>query len=68
MSCFTIVILGNGTSEACSILLLKQFRLRGMICFYGNHYDAYFFNEDIEKWIVFDDALVNEVQNLSYFC
>jgi len=38
-----------------------SYRFRGMICYYGKHYNAYFFNETISQWIVFDDATVKEV-------
>lgn len=37
------------------------YRLRGMICYYGKHYNAYFYNEELAQWIVFDDACVKQV-------
>lgn len=36
-------------------------RLRGMICYYGKHYDVYFYSEHHRKWLVFDDATVKSV-------
>lgn len=39
----------------------SSYRLRGMICYYGKHYNAYFFNEELSQWIVFDDATVKHV-------
>lgn len=35
--------------------------LRGMICFYGQHYVAFVFNSDILEWTLFDDTLVKNV-------
>eukprot|EP00012_Vannella_robusta_P003068 CAMPEP_0206185864 /NCGR_PEP_ID=MMETSP0166-20121206/2065_1 /ASSEMBLY_ACC=CAM_ASM_000260 /TAXON_ID=95228 /ORGANISM="Vannella robusta, Strain DIVA3 518/3/11/1/6" /LENGTH=410 /DNA_ID=CAMNT_0053601147 /DNA_START=144 /DNA_END=1376 /DNA_ORIENTATION=- len=34
------------------------YRFRGMICFYGKHYDAYFYSDFRRQWLVFDDATV----------
>lgn len=34
------------------------YRFRGMICFYGKHYDAYFYSDFRKQWLVFDDATV----------
>eukprot|EP01089_Gocevia_fonbrunei_P016773 TRINITY_DN5278_c0_g1_i1.p1 TRINITY_DN5278_c0_g1~~TRINITY_DN5278_c0_g1_i1.p1 ORF type:complete len:375 (+),score=43.23 TRINITY_DN5278_c0_g1_i1:132-1256(+) len=39
----------------------ETYTLRGMVCYYGKHYDAFFFNLEQRKWIVFDDATVKEV-------
>jgi len=39
----------------------NNYKLRGMICYYQKHYDAYFFNTLKKKWYVFDDATVKEV-------
>ena len=36
-------------------------RLRGMFCYYGQHYIACFFNSDLGQWLTFDDAKVREV-------
>ena len=38
-----------------------SYRFRGMICYYGKHYNAYFYNESAKQWIVFDDATVKQV-------
>jgi len=37
------------------------YQIKGIICYYGKHYDAYFYNEPTNKWWVFDDATVKEV-------
>ena len=34
------------------------YKFRGMICFYGKHYDAYFYSDFRKQWLVFDDATV----------
>jgi len=35
--------------------------LKGMICYYGRHYNAYFQDENTLCWRVFDDATVKEI-------
>ncbi len=37
------------------------YRLKGMICYYGLHYDCYFYNPQRKQWLVFDDRVVKEV-------
>jgi len=37
------------------------YKLKGMICYYGKHYNAYFYNEMKQIWCLFDDAMVKEV-------
>ncbi|KAL6053374.1 protein deubiquitination [Balamuthia mandrillaris] len=37
-----------------------SYMLRGMVCYYGLHYLAFFFNVEKHRWIVFDDATVKE--------
>lgn len=37
------------------------YKLKGMICYYGKHYDAYFYNETQRHWWLFDDATVKQV-------
>ena len=39
----------------------RQWRLRGMICYYLKHYAAYFFSDKKNVWISFDDVSVQEV-------
>ncbi|PRP77343.1 hypothetical protein PROFUN_05588 [Planoprotostelium fungivorum] len=39
----------------------KTYILRGMICYYGCHYDSYFYNSQQKAWFVFDDANVKQV-------
>jgi hypothetical protein len=40
------------------------YRLKGLICYYGLHYAAYFYNSFIKKWIYLDDTMVKEVGSL----
>ena len=35
--------------------------LRGMICYYGKHYDAYFYSRSRKSWMVFDDITVKSI-------
>lgn len=37
--------------------------LRGMICYYGKHYDAYYYCSTRHSWLVFDDATVKAVSS-----
>jgi hypothetical protein len=37
------------------------YRLKGMICYYGLHYDCYFYSPQRKQWLVFDDRVVKEV-------
>jgi len=37
------------------------YRLRGMICYYGQHYNAYINSFESGQWFVFDDITVNPV-------
>ncbi|KAL6050243.1 Ubiquitin specific peptidase [Balamuthia mandrillaris] len=37
------------------------YALRGMVCYYGMHYDCYFYSAQRRKWMVFDDTVVKEV-------
>eukprot|EP01103_Thecamoeba_quadrilineata_P011826 TRINITY_DN291_c0_g1_i1.p1 TRINITY_DN291_c0_g1~~TRINITY_DN291_c0_g1_i1.p1 ORF type:complete len:305 (-),score=48.23 TRINITY_DN291_c0_g1_i1:106-1020(-) len=46
------------------IFHLKQqsfYRLRGIICYYGCHYNFFFFNHERQQWFMFDDSLVKVV-------
>lgn len=40
------------------------YKFRGMICYYGLHYIAYFYNCDLKQWFSFDDANVKEVHTI----
>eukprot|EP01116_Phalansterium_solitarium_P004321 TRINITY_DN15304_c0_g1_i1.p1 TRINITY_DN15304_c0_g1~~TRINITY_DN15304_c0_g1_i1.p1 ORF type:complete len:367 (-),score=73.39 TRINITY_DN15304_c0_g1_i1:227-1327(-) len=42
----------------------SRYRLRGMVCYYGKHYDAYFYDDAKRVWWVFDDATVHQVRPL----
>jgi len=44
-----------------SIVQAGAYTLRGMICYYGLHYNAYFRNPKTEEWLVFDDSRVTKV-------
>lgn len=37
------------------------YRLRGMICYYGKHYTAYFYSVKNQQWFVFDDSTVKPI-------
>jgi len=37
------------------------YKLRGMICYYGKHYTAYFYIPSLQRWYVFDDITVRPV-------
>eukprot|EP01114_Cavostelium_apophysatum_P014332 TRINITY_DN3689_c0_g1_i4.p1 TRINITY_DN3689_c0_g1~~TRINITY_DN3689_c0_g1_i4.p1 ORF type:complete len:590 (+),score=108.12 TRINITY_DN3689_c0_g1_i4:1276-3045(+) len=39
----------------------SPYELKGMICYYGKHYDAYFFDQQKGQWWIFDDARVRPV-------
>jgi len=41
-----------------------KYRLKGMICYYGKHYNAYFYNESRKIWFLFDDETVKPVGKL----
>jgi ubiquitin C-terminal hydrolase len=41
------------------------FVLRGMICYYGKHYDAYYYCSVRHSWLVFDDATVKAVSKFA---
>jgi len=34
-----------------------------MICYYGKHYDCYFYSAERGQWLVFDDRIVKKVRN-----
>jgi len=34
------------------------YKFRGMICYYGKHYSAYFYNTKLSQWYVYDDTTV----------
>lgn len=38
-----------------------MYKFRGMICYYGLHYSAFFWNSELNQWFIFDDANVKEV-------
>lgn len=44
------------------------YQLRGMICYYGKHYDVYLKNDKTNSWWVFDDATVKEVRETFHPC
>jgi len=44
-----------------SVVQKGSYILRGMIAYYGLHYNAYFCNPKIDEWLVFDDSRVTKV-------
>eukprot|EP00211_Chloroparvula_japonica_P005454 CAMPEP_0119135384 /NCGR_PEP_ID=MMETSP1310-20130426/19171_1 /TAXON_ID=464262 /ORGANISM="Genus nov. species nov., Strain RCC2339" /LENGTH=361 /DNA_ID=CAMNT_0007126261 /DNA_START=293 /DNA_END=1374 /DNA_ORIENTATION=- len=38
-----------------------RYRLRGMVCYYGMHYDAYFIHPTRRQWWVFNDEMVRRM-------
>eukprot|EP01117_Protostelium_nocturnum_P012479 TRINITY_DN4600_c1_g1_i2.p1 TRINITY_DN4600_c1_g1~~TRINITY_DN4600_c1_g1_i2.p1 ORF type:complete len:630 (+),score=163.38 TRINITY_DN4600_c1_g1_i2:143-2032(+) len=45
---------------------VATYHLKGMICYYGHHYDAYFHNKHENTWYVFDDAVVRKVEESGF--
>ena len=43
------------------------YQLRGMICYYGHHYNTYFYSPQHHCWIVFDDSLLSKVCLFLFF-
>eukprot|EP01119_Soliformovum_irregulare_P008684 TRINITY_DN21784_c0_g1_i1.p1 TRINITY_DN21784_c0_g1~~TRINITY_DN21784_c0_g1_i1.p1 ORF type:complete len:543 (-),score=119.88 TRINITY_DN21784_c0_g1_i1:8-1636(-) len=39
----------------------NYYKFRGMICYYGKHYTAYFYNHKSTQWYVYDDTQVKPV-------
>lgn len=44
-----------------SVVQPGSYTLRGMICYYGLHYNAYFRNPKTREWLMFDDSRVTKV-------
>lgn len=44
-----------------SVIEDQAYRLRGMVCYYGKHYVAYFRDPVKKHWVVFDDMTVKRV-------
>jgi ubiquitin C-terminal hydrolase len=42
-----------------------NFIFRGMICYYGRHYWAYFYSESFDTWFQFDDEHLRKIGNFS---
>ena len=38
-----------------------RYRLRSMVCYYGQHYSAFVWAEDLAAWLMFDDTRVRRV-------
>lgn len=38
-----------------------KYRFKGMICYYGKHYNAQFYHSATKSWYLFDDATVKQV-------
>ncbi|KAL4450736.1 hypothetical protein ABPG77_001092 [Micractinium sp. CCAP 211/92] len=39
----------------------KLYRLNSMVCYYGQHYSAFVWADDLGAWLMFDDAAVSRV-------
>jgi len=39
----------------------NPYQLRGMVCYYGRHYNAYFYSRRRQRWFVFDDTHVRAI-------
>ncbi len=48
------VFLGVGSGVHC-------YRLRSMVCYYGEHYQALILLPATQRWVLFDDAYVSPV-------
>ena len=40
---------------------LEEYALRGVVCYYGRHYVAFFEREGSDSWLMFDDRRVSDV-------
>lgn len=38
-----------------------RYTLRSIICYFGHHYQAYAFSEELEQWLLFDDTNIQLV-------
>ena len=38
-----------------------RYVLRSVICYFGHHYQAYAFSEELEQWLLFDDTNIQLV-------
>ena len=39
----------------------RRYALRSMVCYYGQHYSAFVWADDLGAWLMFDDAAVSRV-------
>ena len=39
----------------------RLYRLRSIVCYYGQHYTAFVWADDLGAWLMFDDAAVSRV-------
>lgn len=49
------------SAKKAPVKLSSNYRLRGMILYYGKHYTACFYHASIKQWLRFDDAHVDPV-------
>ena len=38
-----------------------RYTLKSIICYFGHHYQAYAFSEELEQWLLFDDTNIQLV-------
>ena len=48
----------SGLDQEASAVANARYRLRSMVCYYGQHYLAFVFAEELAAWLMFDDASV----------
>ncbi len=47
--------------EVAETLKQTTYVLRGLICYYGRHYWAYFYSEQYDVWFQFDDEHLRKI-------
>jgi ubiquitin C-terminal hydrolase len=38
-----------------------HYSLRSVICYFGHHYQAFVLSEELQQWLLFDDAVIKVV-------
>ena len=56
----------NDRVDLCSIFKgvspqSARYTLKSIICYFGHHYQAYAFSEELEQWLLFDDTNIQLV-------
>lgn len=59
------ILLRRATTEAAPVFDLcagpDEYALRAMFCYYGQHYHAFIYSEQLALWVMFDDSTVSNV-------